>query len=171
MLCSSSFYLYCTFTTATMLTKVLYRRARLYHIHRKQTRQKKSYSPFRKKKWWYHISQYTKENKYVFSKDLKRDGEGNILISKGRLVQSWGTTTVNAHSPRRLSLAWGTNTKAWSQDHRLLDGYVTFIICFCHCHIILFLMNYIVKMSNLNVSFIEIHVWFKPNGNYSCHSW
>ncbi len=37
---SSSFYLYSTFTTATRLTKVLYRRARLYHIHRKQTRQK-----------------------------------------------------------------------------------------------------------------------------------
>ncbi len=35
-----AFYLYCSFITATRLTKVLYRRAILYHIHRKQTRQK-----------------------------------------------------------------------------------------------------------------------------------
>ncbi len=35
---SSSFYLYSTFTIATRLTNVLYRRARLYNMHRKQTR-------------------------------------------------------------------------------------------------------------------------------------
>ncbi len=28
----------------------------------------------------YHSSQYTKENKYVFSQDLKTDREGAILI-------------------------------------------------------------------------------------------
>ncbi len=86
-----------TFTTATSLTKVLYRRARLYHIHRKQTRQK--LNPFKND---YHSSQYTKENKYVFSQDLKTDREGAILISKARVSQSRDPATANARSHLHL---------------------------------------------------------------------
>ncbi len=37
-------------------------------------------------KWQYNSDQYTKKNKWVFSRDLKRDREGVNLISKGKAL-------------------------------------------------------------------------------------
>ena len=63
-----------------------------------------------------------RENRWVFSFDLKTSSVSAALTRRGRLFQSLGAAAEKALSPLVFSLVLGTTSRDWSADLRDLEG-------------------------------------------------